>query len=59
MHDHPARPSTTAPQDEAAPTADARSTGASHGHSMWAMVACCAPMVLIAVALLLGLFGTR
>ena len=29
------------------------------GHSMWWMVACCAPMVLIAVALVLGAFGTR
>ena len=31
-----------------------------HGsHSMWWMVACCAPMALIALAILLGLFGTR
>ena len=31
-----------------------------HGsHSMWWMVACCAPMALIALANLLGLFGTR
>jgi hypothetical protein len=27
-------------------------------HSMWWMVACCTPMVLIALAILLGLFGT-
>ncbi len=26
-------------------------------HSMWWMVACCAPMVLIALAILLGVFG--
>lgn len=35
--------------------ADASPEGS--GHSMWWMVACCAPMLLIAVALLLGLFG--
>jgi hypothetical protein len=29
------------------------------GHSMWWMVACCAPMVLLAIAILLGVFGTR
>jgi len=40
------------PPDSAA---DAPAEGS--GHSMWWMVACCAPMVLIAVALLLGLFG--
>jgi hypothetical protein len=28
-------------------------------HSMWWMVACCAPMVLIALAILLGVFGPR
>ena len=30
-----------------------------HGHSMWLMVACCAPMVLLALAILLGVFGPR
>ena len=30
-----------------------------HGsHSTWWMVACCAPMVLVAAAVVLGLFGT-
>lgn len=29
------------------------------GHSMWWMVACCAPMVLLALAILLGVFGPR
>ncbi len=28
-------------------------------HSMWWMVACCAPMVLIGLPILLGLFGPR
>lgn len=28
-------------------------------HAMWPMVACCAPMVLIALAILLGVFGPR
>lgn len=28
-------------------------------HSWWWMVACCAPMVLVALALLLGVFGVR
>ena len=39
-----------APDDEAQP---------GHGHSMWLMVACCAPMVLLALAILLGVFGPR
>ena len=30
-----------------------------HGHSMWWMVACCAPMVLLALAIVLGVFGPR
>lgn len=29
------------------------------GHSMWWMVACCAPMILLALAILLGVFGPR
>lgn len=28
-------------------------------HSMWWMVACCAPMVLFALAILFGYFGPR
>lgn len=27
--------------------------------SIWWMVACCAPMVLLAIAILLGVFGPR
>ena len=58
-HDHgpipSPRPGTAArgapaPGDEAQP---------GHGHSMWLMVACCAPMVLLALAILLGVFGPR
>jgi hypothetical protein len=33
--------------------------GPQPSHSMWWMVACCAPMVLIALAILLGVFGSR
>lgn len=29
------------------------------GHSMWWMVACCAPMVLLVLAIFLGVFGSR
>ncbi len=29
----------------------------AHAHSVWWMVACCAPMLLIALAILLGVFG--
>jgi hypothetical protein len=28
-------------------------------HSMWWMVVCCAPMVLVALAIILGVFGPR
>ena len=51
MHDH----DTTASLDRQ--PGDGEQPQASH--SMWWMVACCAPMVLIALAILLGLFGTR
>lgn len=27
------------------------------GHSLWWMVVCCAPMVLLVLAILLGVFG--
>lgn len=30
-----------------------------HAHSMWWMVVCCAPMVLIALAILFGALGPR
>jgi len=33
--------------------------GRQPAHSMWWMVACCAPMVPIALAILLGVFGPR
>lgn len=41
---------------DASPDEEAR---AVHGHSMWWMVACCAPMVLLALAILLGVLGPR
>jgi len=55
-HDH-------GPQPQALPRADAPAADdqakSQHGHSMWWMVACCAPMVLLALAILLGVFGPR
>jgi hypothetical protein len=57
-HNHDAIPTSrqTAAEDAQAPDDDAQ-----HGeaHSMWWMVACCAPMVLLALAILLGVFGSR
>ena len=59
MHDHnrvsASRPP-TAGADELPQADDAQ---ADRSHSMWWMVACCAPMVLIALAILLGVFGPR
>ena len=58
MHDHGPRPSLATPSGtDPATAADGSET--QPGHSMWWMVACCAPMVLIALALLLGVFGAR
>jgi hypothetical protein len=50
MHDHNAIPAGSPSDEDAQP---------APSHSMWWMVACCAPMVLIALALLLGVFGPR
>ena len=58
-HDHGPIPSPrpgTAAVDAPAPGDEAQR---GHGHSMWLMVACCAPMVLLALAILLGVFGPR
>lgn len=59
MHDH-------SPVQQSSPTTgglDDPETGGDEqpqaSHSMWWMVACCAPMVLIALAILLGVFGSR
>lgn len=57
MHDHGPGPSTepsTAQRRQPVPPSD---HGAQHegSHSMWWMLVCCAPMVLIALALILGL----
>lgn len=58
-HDH--RPSRSAQPGTATPDGPAPDDEAQpgHGHSMWLMVACCAPMVLLALAILLGIFGPR
>lgn len=58
MHDHDSSQAGRAP----AATATGPSTEVDEGghhHSMWWMVVCCAPMVLLAVAILLGVFGPR
>ena len=54
MHNHN-------PTLEASPVTEQSDGGAQPqpAHSMWWMVACCAPMFLIALALFLGLFGPR
>ena len=51
MHEHPG-----ASTDPAGSGSDA-SAPPMAGHSMWAMVACCAPMILIVLAVLFGWFG--
>ena len=49
MHDHTPTPSAGRQPGDGEP----------HGsHSMWWMIACCAPMVAVAVAVVLGVFGT-
>ena len=63
MHEHPTAVPTGAgsnpsqPTDERLESQDESQHGASH--SMWWMVICCIPMVLIFVAVLLGAFGAR
>lgn len=59
MHDHGARPSSRPTPLGPDPKTAAGGSEAQPGHSMWWMVACCAPMVVIALALLLGVFATR
>lgn len=57
MHEHGLGPSQATPGTD--PATAAEGAEARPGHSMWWMAACCAPMVLIALALLLGAFGAR
>ena len=59
MHDHNASP--VAQPERAAPAGSPSDEDPQPGpsHSMWWMVACCAPMVVIALAILLGVFGPR
>lgn len=59
MHDHgpvQAAPPRTATSAERGADEDRQS---APSHSMWWMVACCAPMVLLALAILVGVFGSR
>ena len=55
-HAHGPLPSTRPPAGATARDDEAQG---GHGHSMWWMAACCAPMVLLAFAILLGVFGPR
>ncbi len=59
MHDHNVTP--IQPSEAVTPIGTPADDDARPGqsHSMWWMVACCAPMVVIALALLLGAFGSR
>jgi hypothetical protein len=59
MHDHGPVPDSRL--TSGGPVGPQRGSAAeTHGsHSMWWMVVCCAPMVLIALAILLGVFGSR
>ena len=59
MHNHNVTP--VQPPETAAPVGTPAGDDARPGpsHSMWWMVACCAPMVVIALAILLGVFGSR
>lgn len=59
MHDHSARPSPGTTSLESDPEMAGDGSVERPGHSMWWMVACCAPMVLIALALALGVLGSR
>lgn len=60
MHDHRPAPEPNLATGEREGTPP-DSTGQPHApsHSMWWMVACCAPMLLVVLALLLGVFGPR
>jgi hypothetical protein len=59
MHDHKPNPQSRPATGAAAGRQPADAEEPEGSHSMWWMVACCAPMVLIGLAILLGLFGTR
>lgn len=61
MHDHHPRPAAgRSPNREDQPQLQPDGHEQHQGsHSMLWMVACCAPMVLLAVAILLGVFGPR
>ena len=59
MHEHDRAPAQLPSGDKADREAPAHEPPAGHGHSMWWMVVCCAPMVLIVLAILFGVFGPR
>ena len=59
MHNHTLAPQSRGTTDEPDGPRSDEASEPEPSHSMWWMVACCAPMVLIALALLLGVFGPR
>ena len=59
MDDDLARSAASQPHHGSQSTVGSDAAEGRPGHSMWWMVACCVPMVLIAAALLLGVFGAR
>jgi hypothetical protein len=56
MHDHRTEPANLTATPQLAPNEGGQPTAS---HSMWLMALCCVPMVLIAIALLVGAFGAR
>lgn len=54
MHEHSGRLTDPADVGDSEPEPGTSPAG---GHSGWAMVACCAPMILTVLAVLFGWFG--
>jgi hypothetical protein len=59
MHEHSAVPAAVPRTDAPAGSDQDDDAPPAHAHSMLWMVACCAPMILIALAIALGVFGPR
>jgi hypothetical protein len=61
MREHHAETTVTETPTDPRPDPPAAGQTPDHvaSHSMWLMLLCCIPMVLIAIAFLLGAFATR
>ncbi len=59
MHDHSSEPASRVQADGRVGQPHEDTKQAQPAHSMLWMVACCAPMVLVALAIVLGVFGPR